>query len=124
MEEKIFKALKAGAGGYLLKKDSFVRLGEDIRMLYHNGAPVSPEIARKVIAYFHQDARPGFDSLSARETRVLELIVEGLLYKEIAGRLNVTEASQIFGPWLTSTQYIPRSATALEKLSNSTGLTT
>ncbi len=90
-DEKVFKALKAGAGGYLLKKSSFDQLLEKIRELYHNGAPMSPEIARKVIDYFQQpNEKQQLDELTEKERIVLSLIVDGFLYKEIAVQLGVT----------------------------------
>lgn len=90
-DEKVFKALKAGAGGYLLKKSSFDQLIEKIAELYHNGAPMSPEIARKVIDYFqHAREDQRLSGLTEKEKKVLSLIVEGFLYKEIAAKLDVT----------------------------------
>lgn len=90
-DEKVFRALKAGAGGYLLKKSSFDQLNEKITELYHNGAPMSPEIGRKVIDYFqHTGKRRHLNELTEKEKEVLSFIVEGFLYKEIAGKLNVT----------------------------------
>jgi DNA-binding NarL/FixJ family response regulator len=90
-DEKVFKALKAGAGGYLLKKHSFDYLLEEIRELHHGGAPMSPEIARKVISYFQNDeGKAQFSKLTEKERAVLDLIVDGFLYKEIAAKLNVT----------------------------------
>jgi DNA-binding NarL/FixJ family response regulator len=90
-DEKVFNALKAGAGGYLLKKHSFDLLLENIKELYFGGAPMSPEIAKKLIGYFQRDSeRVQFNKLTEKEKRVLELIVDGYLYKEIANTLGVT----------------------------------
>ncbi|GAB2816886.1 response regulator transcription factor [Ferruginibacter profundus] len=90
-DEKVFNALKAGAGGYLLKKHSFDLLLENIKELYFGGAPMSPEIAKKLIGYFQRDnGRVQLNNLTDKEKKVLELIVEGYLYKEIAGTLGVT----------------------------------
>lgn len=90
-DEKVFTALKAGAGGYLLKKHSFDYLLEEIRELHHGGAPMSPEIARKVINYFQKEGgKDHLTKLTGKERAVLEMIVEGLLYKEIAANLSVT----------------------------------
>lgn len=90
-DEKVFKALKAGAEGYLLKKYSFDYLVEDIIEMTRGGAPMSPEIAKKVIRYFQRDeSRAQFNNLTEKEKVVLEMIVEGFLYKEIAAKLNVT----------------------------------
>lgn len=90
-EEKVFKALKAGAGGYLLKKHSYDELVLDIIELYNGGAPMSPEIARKVIKYFQRDnGLQQFNHLTEKEKRVLEMLVDGFLYKEIAFQMDVT----------------------------------
>jgi DNA-binding NarL/FixJ family response regulator len=90
-DEKVFKALKAGAGGYLLKKYSFDYLLEEITELHYGGAPMSPEIARKVINYFQNDkGKAHFSRLTERERAVLQMIVDGFLYKEIAAKLNVS----------------------------------
>jgi DNA-binding NarL/FixJ family response regulator len=90
-DEKVFKALKAGAGGYLLKKYSFDYLLEEITELHHGGAPMSPEIARKVINYFQNDKGIAhFSRLTERERAVLQMIVDGFLYKEIAAKLDVS----------------------------------
>ncbi|MFT3679727.1 MAG: response regulator transcription factor [Ferruginibacter sp.] len=88
-DEKVFRALKAGAGGYLLKKHSFEYLVSDIIELYHGGAPMSPEIAKKVITYFQRD-NTLLSKLTEKEKLVLEMIVDGFLYKEIANNMNVT----------------------------------
>lgn len=90
-DEKVFNALKAGAGGYLLKKHSFDLLLDNIQELYYGGAPMSPEIAKKVITFFKRDEqKTHLNKLTEKEKMVLELIVDGLFYKEIALRLNVT----------------------------------
>lgn len=85
---KVFRALKAGAGGYLLKKYSYDQLADKIVELYHNGAPMSPEIARQVISSFQQ--KDEFNQLTTKEKLVLDMIVDGFLYKEIADKLDVT----------------------------------
>lgn len=90
-DEKVFNALKAGAGGYLLKKHSFDYLIENIRELHEGGAPMSPEIAKKVIAYFRNDnCKVILNKLTEKEKIVLQMLVDGFLYKEIADKLNVT----------------------------------
>lgn len=90
-DEKVFKALKAGAGGYLLKKDSFDYLVENIRGINEGGAPMSPEIAKKVIEYFRNDnSSVILNKLTEKEKVVLQMLVDGFLYKEIADKLNVT----------------------------------
>ena len=82
---KVFSALKAGASGYILKKDGIRGVIEGIRELNDNGAPMSKEIARKVLESFHT-VRPRLEGLTLKETRILELLAEGLLYKEIGSR--------------------------------------
>ncbi len=90
--EKIFEALSAGASGYILKKTDPTRMLEAIRELYEGGAPMSSQIARKVVVAFQQqpvgnpDAAE-LDTLSAREKEILEFLSRGLMYKEIASQL-------------------------------------
>jgi DNA-binding NarL/FixJ family response regulator len=88
--EKIFEALSAGASGYILKKTDPSRLLEAIRELYEGGAPMSSQIARKVVAAFQQESHdePGeLSMLSNREKEILELLSKGLMYKEIASQI-------------------------------------
>lgn len=90
--ETIFEALKCGASGYILKDpvtaDEIVRA---IRDLYNGGSPMSPYIARKVINSFQKPPiKDEHSLLSIREKEVLELLSQGLLYKEIAEQLGVT----------------------------------
>jgi len=85
--ETIFKTLKAGAGGYLLKKNSFENLVEEIVLFSEGGAPITPVIAAKIINYFKQDNVSNITKkLTEKEKDILELIVQGNLYKEIAER--------------------------------------
>ncbi len=91
----IFNSLKAGACGYLLKRTAPEELLESIEQVYAGGAPMSPEIARKVVAFFHSRNHPdqGADDLSKlspREREILALLSQGYLYKEIADRLTIT----------------------------------
>ena len=90
--EKIFEALSAGASGYILKKISPPRLLEAIRELHEGGAPMSSEIARKVVDVFHQSYgdRSSLDALSKREGEILEYLSRGLMYKEIAAQLYIS----------------------------------
>lgn len=90
--EKIFEALSAGASGYILKKTNPSRMLEAIRELYEGGAPMSSQIARKVVAAFQQQTHTsnddeGLDMLSPREKEILEFLSRGLMYKEIASQL-------------------------------------
>lgn len=94
-DEKIFEALSAGASGYILKKTAPARLLESIRELYQGGAPMSSQIARKVVAAFQKkSANPGnndeLDELSNREKEILEQLSKGLMYKEIAAELFIS----------------------------------
>lgn len=92
-DDKIFQALSAGASGYILKKTDPARMLEAIRELYQGGAPMSSQIARKVVAAFSQqpvsNSTDGedLDMLSGREKEILEFLSRGLMYKEIASQL-------------------------------------
>jgi len=92
-DEKIFEALSAGASGYILKKTAPARLLESIRELYQGDAPMSSQIARKVVAAFQKKERTGhdeLDELSNREKEILEQLSKGLMYKEIAAELFIS----------------------------------
>jgi DNA-binding NarL/FixJ family response regulator len=91
-DERIFNALCAGACGYLLKKTPPVRLLESLKEAVEGGSPMSPEVARRVIAIF-RDIRPPERAdyeLTPHETRLLKLLVEGNNYKTAAAELNVS----------------------------------
>jgi len=90
--EKIFKALRAGACGYLLKRATPETILESITDVHQGGAPMSSEVARKVVEAFQQaDApRDAASELSAREREVLELLAQGLPDKEIAAQLSIS----------------------------------
>ena len=109
-DEKIFEALKAGANGYILKKTAPGKLLDALRELYEGGAPMSSQIARKVVNAFQvrtpadatrEDgnsdaggaAAPAktISILSNRENEILELLARGMLYKEIAARLFISQ---------------------------------
>lgn len=85
-DEKIFNSLKAGAMGYLVKGESMDKILSSIRDVYHGGAPMSFSIARRVLNHFEKKLPEikGFDELTEREKEILELLSQGLLYKEIA----------------------------------------
>jgi DNA-binding NarL/FixJ family response regulator len=92
--EIIFKALRAGACGYLLKRSSPEELVAAVREVRLGGAPMSREIARKVMAYFQESSKTSelagdLEGLSPRERETLELLAQGFLSKEIADRLGV-----------------------------------
>jgi DNA-binding NarL/FixJ family response regulator len=90
--DRIFRALRAGASGYLLKRSVADQVLNAIRDVLQGGVPMTSEIARKVIAHFQQKETTAADveKLSAREREVLELVVLGLSNKEIVDRLNIT----------------------------------
>lgn len=89
--ERIFRALKAGANGYLVKSSPPEQLLEAIRDVSAGGSPLSSHIARKVVRYFHLigPAPTQRQNLSAREQQVLELLSTGFIYKEIADQLSI-----------------------------------
>jgi DNA-binding NarL/FixJ family response regulator len=90
--DAIFNALKAGASGYLLKRSAPAKLLEAIKELHHGGAPMTSEIARRVIDSFHpaKAAAHADDKLTAREEEILECLAKGYVTKEIADRLSVS----------------------------------
>ena len=92
-DEKIFEALAAGANGYILKKTAPGKLLESIRELAEGGAPMSSQIARKVVAAFQEKNTSSglLDNLSNREHEILELLAKGMLYKEISTRLGIAQ---------------------------------
>jgi DNA-binding NarL/FixJ family response regulator len=97
-DEKIFEALSAGANGYIVKKTAPHRLLEAISELQQGGAPMSSQIARKVVNAFQlrtpeaaASKSPDLNTLSPREKEILELLAKGLLYKEIAGQLFISQ---------------------------------
>jgi DNA-binding NarL/FixJ family response regulator len=91
--DKIFAALKAGASGYLLKRSTPEEVRQAARDVRSGGAPMSAEIARRVVEAFHQPVKSPADDevkLSKRETEILEQLCEGLANKEIADRLDIS----------------------------------
>jgi len=91
-DERIFDAMCAGASGYLLKKTPPARLLESLREAVGGGAPMSPEVARRVIALFREIRPPerADYELTPHETRLLKLFVEGHNYKTAAAELGVS----------------------------------
>lgn len=89
--DRIFDALAAGASGYLLKRDAPDKLLESLEDLMAGGSPMSSAIARKVVQNFRTPAKTkGKDlDLTPRETQILDLLVKGSLYKEIAWDLGI-----------------------------------
>ena len=90
-DDKVFDALTAGASGYLLKKTALARIVDSLIELHEGGAPMSTQIARKVIDRMRGNEKSeNIDILSARENEVLQCLSKGLLYKEIAEKLTIS----------------------------------
>lgn len=90
--DRIFQALAVGATGYLLKQTPRAELIAAIRELHAGGSPMSTNIARKVVQSFHRAPAPppAEAALTPRERQVLDELVRGLLYKEIAEALGIS----------------------------------
>jgi len=90
--ENIFNALTAGANGYMLKRTSSKELLEAIHEVHRGGSPMTMHIARKVVSSFQKTAATAqpTENLSEREQQVLDLLSQGLMYKEIADKLEIS----------------------------------
>ena len=88
----IFNSLRAGASGYLLKQMLHGELVQAIEQVHAGGAPMSMQIARKVVNYFNQLPTPVTDvkTLTRREHEILELLTKGFYYKEIGSSLGIS----------------------------------
>ena len=87
-DDKIFKAICAGASGYLLKTSSTQKITEAIHEVHSGGAPMTPKVARSVLEMFARIPQPSQDyGLTDREREILELMVDGMIKKEIADKL-------------------------------------
>ncbi len=88
-DEKVFEALKVGAGAYILKSDISDKLIKVLDEFWQGGAPMSAQIAQKVIASFHKAPTDivQVQKLSEREMEILNYLSQGFLYKEIAEKL-------------------------------------
>lgn len=91
-EDNIFRALKEGASGYLLKSSTPEDIYNAIRDVYSGGAPFSSHIARKVAQYFRgeREIEDENEKLTPREKEVLRLLASGYIYKEVADQLDLT----------------------------------
>jgi DNA-binding NarL/FixJ family response regulator len=88
---KVFDSLRAGASGYFLKNASFDEISDAVRTVASGGAGMSPEIARKVVGFFSQPSvKPVKHHLTDKEIAVVQALVDGLSYKLIAARLEVS----------------------------------
>lgn len=88
----IFESLRAGASGYLIKNMPPAELVQAIEQVHAGGAPMSMQIARKVVSFFQQSRRHAseIEGLTKREQEILALLAKGYLYKEIAEQLGIT----------------------------------
>lgn len=91
-DEKIFKSLKAGATGYLLKTDGPSAIIEGLRDVFNGGSPMSGSIARKVVNSFSTTFQYSetTEKLTSREFEILKLLASGLLNKEVASKLFIS----------------------------------
>jgi len=97
-DQRIFEALCAGANGYLVKKTAPAELIEALKEAVHGGAPMSPHIARKVLALFLRlrPTDPPEYGLTPREMELLQLMAQGHHYKTAADKLGVTRSTVSF----------------------------
>ena len=94
-DQRIFQAICAGASGYLLKSTPPARLLESLREVVSGGAPMSPQVARRVLALF-RDVRPPAQAdygLTPHELRMLSLLVEGHNFKTAAAEAGVSPST-------------------------------
>jgi len=91
-DDNVFNAICAGASGYLLKNTAPARLLESLREVVDGGAPMSPDVARRVVTLFRQFRPPARASyhLTPQETELLKLLVEGHHYKTAASAMGIS----------------------------------
>lgn len=93
-EDKIFGAIKAGANGYLLKKDSPQKILDAIESVHLGESPMNGMIAAKVLEYFQQQQKKEFEldkgNLTDREKQILQLLIKGNSYKELAAAIFIS----------------------------------
>jgi DNA-binding NarL/FixJ family response regulator len=102
-DDRLFQSLVEGADGYLLKRATRLRLLDSVREIVGGGAPISPQVARRMVQYFHQLKSQGpakvaeaatvsaqVQGLTAREQAVLAKLAEGFAPKEVASELGIT----------------------------------
>ena len=97
-DDKIFQALCAGANGYLLKNTAPARIVEAIKEVLDGGAPMSPDVARRVVHLFRTFAPPAEVEyhLTEQERRILKMLVEGHHYKTAAYELGISKSTVSF----------------------------
>jgi len=90
--DSLFNSLKDGASGYLLKRTASARLLEAIRDVHAGGAPMTPQLARRVVQFFSVPAKQvsAVSALTPGEREFLEQLANGYAYKEIADRMNIS----------------------------------
>src|SRR5258708_7133709 len=91
--DSLFNSFKAGASGYLLKRTASARLLEAIRDVHAGGAPMTPQLARRVVQFFTKPAAAQTSPVSlltAGEKECLDQLANGYAYKEIADRMNIS----------------------------------
>jgi DNA-binding NarL/FixJ family response regulator len=90
--DMIFDSIRAGASGYLLKRTAAAELVQAVEQVHAGGAPMTMQIARKVINYFQQIPKPSSEvgTLTPREKEVLALLAKGYVYKKIAADLGIS----------------------------------
>lgn len=89
-DKKIFDAICAGADGYLLKKATPDKIIEALKDVHTGGAPMTPSIAKKVLNFFPKTTAPTEAPLTEKEREVLQQLVNGKSYKQVAAALNIT----------------------------------
>jgi DNA-binding NarL/FixJ family response regulator len=88
--DSLFNSLKAGASGYLLKRTASSKLLEAIRDVYNGGAPMTPQLARRVVQFFSKPAEGALSGLTPGEREFLSQLANGYAYKEIADRMKIS----------------------------------
>src|SRR6266404_659220 len=90
--DSLFNSLKAGASGYLLKRTASARLIEAIRDVYSGGAPMTPQLARRVVQFFSRpgDGDASVSRLTPGEKEFLDQLANGYAYKEMADRMGIS----------------------------------
>jgi DNA-binding NarL/FixJ family response regulator len=90
--DSLFNSLRAGASGYLLKRTASARLLEAVRDVFAGGAPLSPQLARRVVQFFSKPAAldSGLARLTPAEREFLDQLAKGYAYKEIADRMTIS----------------------------------
>jgi DNA-binding NarL/FixJ family response regulator len=90
--DSLFNSLKAGASGYLLKRTASARLLEAIHDVFAGGAPMTPQLARRVVQFFSKPApeAASLARITPAEREFLDQLAKGYAYKEIADRMNIS----------------------------------